>query len=276
MRLGFMTVKDMRALPFEEVAKWGAEVGFAALDCQVDEIDTCLRNGIDVGATHLTPNVLTTDDAARQAAQKECCQQIDRAVAKGVKRAMITHTRFPNDARDSVERFAKGYAPVAEYAEQHEFKLVMEIYHGNGTWLAVTPELIRAVFEAVPSRSLGICLDPSHLAVQQIDYLRATKEFGDRIYYSHAKDTEILTEELYEYGVFGRALDTTRPFSGWWRYRLPGRGVVNWPLFLDTLVEVGYDDVLAIEHEDQIWYGSVELNKRGLLLAKQYLDPLLG
>jgi len=276
MRLGFMTVKDMRALPFEEVAQWGADNGFEAVDAQVEHIDTCAEIGIEVGATHLRPRVLTLDEDARVAAQQEAFAIIDEAVNKGVTRAMIPHSRQPGmTTEESIEVFAKGYGPIAEYAEQYDFKLVMEIYHAHGQWLAITPELIRAVFAAVPSRSLGICLDPSHLVVQGIDYIRATKEFGDRIYYAHAKDTEVFADKLYEYGIFGKALANNRPFAGWWRYRLPGYGSINWAHFIATLNEVGYDDVLAIEHEDEIYYGSVDLNKKGLLMAKKYLEQFI-
>lgn len=276
MRLGFMTVRDMRSLPFEEIARWGSENGFAALDAPMEHIDTCKAFGLDVGATYLRPNVLTLDAEQREKAQQEACAIIDQAVAKGVRRAMIPHGRQPGmTTEESIEVFARGYGPVAEYAEQYDFKLVMEIYHAHGRWLAITPELIHAVFAAVPSRSLGICLDPSHLVVQGIDYIRATKEFGDRIFYAHAKDTEILPEKLYEYGIFGKGLGNDRPFAGWWRYRLPGYGQINWAHFISALAEVGYDDILAIEHEDEIWYGNPELNKKGLLLAKKALEPYI-
>lgn len=276
MRLGFMTVKDMRGIPFEEVARWGADNGFEAVDAQMEHLDICADCGIEVGATHLRPRVLTLDEEARAAAQKEAFAIIDAAVAKGVTRAMIPHSRQPGmTTEESIDVFAKGYGPIAEYAEQYDFKLVMEIYHAHGQWLAITPELIRAVFAAVPSRSLGICLDPSHLVVQGIDYIRATKEFGDRIYYAHAKDTEVFADKLYEYGIFGKALANNRPFAGWWRYRLPGYGSINWAHFIATLNEVGYDDVLAIEHEDEIYYGSVDLNKKGLLMAKKHLEQFV-
>lgn len=276
MRLGFMNVKDMRALPFEEVAKWGAENGFAAVDARLEGIDVCHEIGIEVGATHITGDLQSLEGDDLKQAQEEKTGMIDEAVSKGVTRGMILHRRLPGiSTEESIERFAQGWGPIAEYAEERGFRLVMEIYHGHGSWLAVTPELIRAVFDAVPSKGLGICLDPSHFVVQGIDYLKATREFGDRIYYAHAKDAEILDEELYDYGIFGQALGTDRPFAGWWRYRLPGYGQIDWRRFLATLVEVGYDDVLAVEHEDPIWYGNVELNKKGLLLSKRYLEPMV-
>ncbi|MFP3897346.1 MAG: sugar phosphate isomerase/epimerase family protein [Anaerolineales bacterium] len=276
MRIGFIVPKDMRQLPFEQAAEWGSENGFAAIDSALEDADACEEAGIAVGATHLPADVLTLDEAERERAQEEAFRFIDRAVERGITRAMIGHARHAAlNAEENVELFREGYAPVAEYAEQYNFKLVMEIYHAHGNWLAITPELIRALFAAVPSKSLGICLDPSHLVVQGIDYIRATREFGERIFYAHAKDTEILEEELYEYGLLGQALGTDRPFSGWWRYRLPGRGEIDWGRFMGTLAEVGYDDVIAVEHEDAIWYGDVERNKRGLLLAKKYLDPYI-
>jgi sugar phosphate isomerase/epimerase len=237
------------------------------------------EHGLAIGAIQLGVDPVSQDEGVRRAAQQEAMGVIERASRQGVKRAMIMHRRLPDvSVEESIDLFAAAWNPVAEFAEDHNVKLVMEIYHGHGQWLAVTPELIRAVFQAVPSPALGICLDPSHLVVQGIDYMRATYEFGSRIHYAHAKDTEIMDEQLYDYGIFGRALDNPRntPFVGWWRYRLPGYGQINWPQFISALIEVGYDDVLAIEHEDQVWYGDPELNKRGLLLAKQFLEPYMG
>jgi len=276
MRLGFMTVRDMRSLPFEEIARWGSENGFATVDASVKNADICVEYGIGVGCTHLRVNVLTPNDEEREKGQKEAQRIIDQAVSKGIRRAMISHRLQPGmSTKENIEIFEKGYTPVATYAEQYDFKLVMEICPHGGRSLATTPELLRALFKAVPSPSLGICLDPSHLVWQGIDYLKATKEFGERIFYSHAKDTEILPDKLYEYGVFGKSLEAGGLCDGWWRYRLPGYGEINWPRFIATLFEVGYDDVLAIEHEDPIWYGTPELNKKGLLLAKNVLEPYL-
>ncbi len=112
MRLGFMTVKDMRALPFEEVAQWGADNGFEAVDAQVEHIDTCAEIGIEVGATHLRPRVLTLDEDARVAAQQEAFAIIDEAVNKGVTRAMIPHSApARHDHRGEHRRFRQGLRP---------------------------------------------------------------------------------------------------------------------------------------------------------------------
>lgn len=95
----------------------------------------------------------------------------------------------------------------------------------------------------------------------RIDCIEATRRFGDRIFHTHAKDTEILPSKLTEVGIIG---------SGWWRYRMPGGGVINWQGFISALRESGYDHVLNIEHEDPFFKGM-----EGLLMEKRYLDTLI-
>ena len=62
--------------------------------------------------------------------------------------------------------------------------------------------------------------------------------------------------------------------SGWWRYRLPGSGQIDWRAFLAALAAAGYDGVVSVEHEDPVWTGSVERVTRGLELARDALAPL--
>jgi sugar phosphate isomerase/epimerase len=120
------------------------------------------------------------------------------------------------------------------------------------------------MFEAVPSDALGLEFDPSHLVWQQIDYLDALYHFRDRIYHVHAKDTEIVPSVLAKVGIFG---------SGWWRYRIPGLGIVDWSAFLSALYEIGYDGGVAIEHEDPVFTG--ERFEMGLVLGYNTLAPLI-
>lgn len=51
---------------------------------------------------------------------------------------------------------------------------------------------------------------------------------------------------------------------------------MNWPRYLDTLYQVGYDAVLAVEHEDPVWSDTPELALRGLELARNFLQPMLA
>ena len=153
-------------------------------------------------------------------------------------------------------------------------RLAFENWPRNGTMLATTPELWDAMFTAVPSPALGLCYDPSHLYWQGIEYIQPIWDFRDRIYHAHAKDTEILMAARNRYGTYGRQMAATEPAS-WWRYRLPGYGAVDWRRYVDTLVQIGYDDVLSVEHEDPVWSATAGQALRGLALARQFLEPML-
>ena len=62
---------------------------------------------------------------------------------------------------------------------------------------------------------------------------------------------------------------------GWWRYRVPGLGQVDWRAVVDTLYEGGFDGVLSVEHEDPVWGGTEDRIETGLQVAHRTLRPLL-
>ena len=98
----------------------------------------------------------------------------------------------------------------------------------TGANFASTPAGMQAVFDRVPSKRLGLEFDPSHFVRQYIDPVRVAWQFKDRILAVHAKDTEIIEPVLQQVGIAG---------DGWWRYRIPGQGIVNWPAFLTVLLQ---------------------------------------
>jgi sugar phosphate isomerase/epimerase len=124
------------------------------------------------------------------------------------------------------------------------------------------------MFEIVPDDNFGLNLDPSHLVWQFIDYVRVVREFGPRIFHVHAKDMEVDLPSLYEFGVMSLGV-------GWQVPRLPGLGEVRWDRFIAALYRAGYNWVVSVEHEDRDFEGSVELVKRGFVVARNALKPLI-
>ena len=57
--------------------------------------------------------------------------------------------------------------------------------------LARTPAIWRRMFEIIPSPNFGLNYDPSHLVMQLIDPIAPIREFGQRIFHTHAKDMRI-------------------------------------------------------------------------------------
>jgi sugar phosphate isomerase/epimerase len=101
-----------------------------------------------------------------------------------------------------------------------------------------------------------------------IDYQRAVRDFGERIFHAHAKDMYVDREGLYQHGVLSLGM-------GWQVPRLPGRGEVRWDAFVSALRAVGYDGVISVEHEDREYEGTEALVKDGFLIARDALRPHL-
>jgi sugar phosphate isomerase/epimerase len=256
-----------------------AEIGYAAADIPLgvpNAAKTCSEHGLEV---HSAGPLFLPDMSEETPRQEEIAtlarEAIDSAAAQGVPTLTTIIGRAPGrNGDENIALFGDLFTPLAIYAETKNVRLAFENWPRNGTMLATTPEMWDAMFSAVPSPALGLCYDPSHLYWQGIEYIQPLWDFQDRIYHAHAKDTEILPTAHNRYGIYGRQLAVTEP-SSWWRYRLPGYGEVDWQRYLDTLYQIGYDDVLSVEHEDPVWSATDNRALRGLQLTRQFLEPML-
>jgi sugar phosphate isomerase/epimerase len=106
-----------------------------------------------------------------------------------------------------------------------------------------------------------------------IDALRFLDEFGDRVRHVHGKDTEILPDNVYEFGTEqpatfakGRGFGTTV-----WRYTIPGHGITPWNEVFAVLKEKNYSGVISIELEDDEYNDTEDGEKRGMTEGAKYL-----
>ena len=169
------------------------------------------------------------------------------------------------------------YAKVAEEAGvkiaiencPHSFGYPIQI--GN---IAYSPEMWDALFEIVPSKAIGLEFDPSHFYWLGIDYIKAIKDHGNRIYAFHAKDTEIIKDMLDKCGIYGKQFGKSSKWDlGWWRYRIPGWGSLDWLGIFRSLYDINYSGPIIIEHENPVFGGerTNEGLKFGLKFLKQFI-----
>jgi len=225
--------------------------------------------GVTVSAvSRYGPNALTLPLSA---AKKEYRQAIRMAELLGVPALATIPGRIPDKpAEDSMPAFKKLFGEVAKMGADAGVKIACENWPGMTGWprmgvnVAYSPRMWTLMFDAVPHPNMGLEFDPSHLVWQGIDHLPLVHEFGDRIHHVHLKDTEMLRHQQQRRGIFD---------GGWWRYRIPGWGQVDWRAFLSALNDVGYDGGLAIEHEDPIYSGP--RREEGLVLGQRYMSSLL-
>jgi sugar phosphate isomerase/epimerase len=140
--------------------------------------------------------------------------------------------------------------------------------------IATSPVGFSALFKAFgDSPYVGLQYDPSHLVRQFMDPIQTARDFVDKIYDVHLKDTEIMWPVLRAGGI-----DPVNK-ARWWRYRIPGMGSMNWREFFSVLQDVGYAGGMSIEQEDPLYGGDNNPGpdfsddfKMGFVMAKRYLN----
>jgi sugar phosphate isomerase/epimerase len=254
---------------------------------RVSEIKGLMEgNGVELSVLGYYPNTLHPDPAHREHVVEHLKMVIVGAKKLGVGvvgtfvgRSWNTETtgrEWQKDLDYNFEEFMKVWPDLVKFAGDHGVKIAIE--HCPMLWadtwpggdnLPHSPALLTRMFELVPDENFGICLDPSHLVWQKIDYIRFIRDFGERIFHVHAKDMAIDEEMFYQDGILGCGFRWQIP-------RLPGQGLADWQKITATLYDVGYDFVMVIEHEDRNWEGTEELVKRGFLVAKKTLELYTG
>ncbi len=301
MKLGFLTAA-FPTLTLEQVAQWAHESGFEALEIacwpssgsesrryagvshvDVENLDAgrvrdiLRRHELEISSLAYYPNNLDPDKATREAANAHLRRVIDAAekLEDEVVGTFVGRDRH-RSIDESLEDFKEVWPPIVGYAREHNVKVAIEncpMIFSLDEWpggknLAYSPAVWRRMFEIIPDQNFGLNLDPSHLVWQFIDYTRVVRDFASRIFHVHAKDLEIDGEGLYQNGVMSLGM-------GWQVPRLPGLGEVRWDRFVSALYAIGYDWVVSIEHEDRKFEGDLDLVKRGFLLARNTLQPLI-
>ncbi len=281
---GPLSLKD----DFPAMCKWLAENGYDAVDMTAVDAEqkaTVEGAGLSVGTFNVGAlrGTLEEDEGKRQEGVQALAAEVKQAADLGLK-TMFACFVPPNPAtprEKSFEIWKTSFPQIVEQCESVGINIAMEPYPGPAPHyptIGCTPEMWRAMFEACPSPALGICYDPSHMARLGVDYLRVLKEFGDRVHHVHAKDTAILDEELYLQGRLTRTFggSPVKYGEGWWRYCIPGDGVVRWREVVVGLLLAGKDDAcFSVELEDHCYTGDPEANKAGLSAARDYLKTVM-
>lgn len=272
MRLGFYTSYS------PETAQFAQRVGFKSLelsawpqttlnadkvsDRTLAEIQADLATkDIEISALGYYPNFLDHDQERAAEAQRYFLKVLDLAVRMNVPVVCTFAGRQPDlSVKDNIPLFKRLFSKFCDEAEKRGLKIAIENcpmidrLNLRSENIAFSPEVWDEMFKAVPSKALGLELDPSHMVWLGIDYVQAIYDFGERIYHVHAKDIEINKRVLGRVGILGQCFGDIHGLGhGWWRDRTPGWGEVNWTKFITALLEVNYTGNVDIEHEDDVF-----------------------
>ena len=299
MKLGFIAWSFS-----EELLIKAAKMGYDCLEMCAD-IDTslsvakltddnfkfmaelCEKHGVSFASISSHVKHMIPDAAARKENMAYFIKLIQNAHKYG---SNIVNTNVWADEKlppaENIYMYKQVFVEYAKAAEDAGVRIVFEncphasalvheypITIGN---IGYSPEMWDMMFDAVPSKSIGIEFDPSHCVWMQMDHIRIMREFKDRIYACHAKDTEIDHDLLSRIGNLLIQQSPRREGwhrHGWWRYRMPGLGEIDWVEFIATLFEIGFDGPVFVEHEDSEFSG--DRHDLGLKMSSELLLPLL-
>jgi sugar phosphate isomerase/epimerase len=288
---------DVPRLP--ELAHWAADHGFGALDLGAtdkEKVDAVRGAGLEIGTFDLmvTSPLLSPDPEVRRTVIPIVTEAALRAKDLGLTRAFgVFVPRDRTQSRgDSFRNWSESWPAVSEILASAGIDYCMEGWPGDSPAypaLGVTPETVRAMLAVDAAKGAGalkLNYDPSHLVRVGVDPLRFLSEFGSSVRHVHGKDTAFDAARLYETGNLGASLPADYPGSaaknqpdfseGWWRYCVPGEGVVPWNKVAAILSELGYTGHVSVELEDSRYNGSWAGEQRGLTNAQKYLAQYFG
>ncbi len=295
MNIGFLS-NCLRQRDLRDIIEWAGANGFASLElaawprdpnavdpsldvtnfsrAQADELNALAKqHHVSFSCLTYCDTTLTPDLEKRRAIVNHLYKIIDAAQLLGVNNVSTFVGRDETKTqKQNFDEMVRVFTPLLDYAGERGVRIAIENcpmpgwqFEGLPGNLAYAPVIWDEMFARLPHANFGLNLDPSHLVWLGVDYFESVPKYASRIFHTHAKDTEIYADKRALYSVMNSGWDT------WWRYRLPGKGEIDWARWAQVLRANGYDGVLSIEHEDPEYEHTEELVKEGLLIGKQNL-----
>ncbi len=231
------------------------------------------KAGLEISALGISVNHTAPDPAERTRITTYVAKVIELAGKMKVPYIATMSGNMPGrPLKEQVDEIVRIYnEKYFALCEKHKVRILWEPYP-EGANVATGPIGYDALFKAFGNTPyVGIQFDPSHFLRQFMDPIQCMKDYMDKIYNMHLKDTEIFWNTLKRCGI--NPPQRTR----WWRYRIPGYGEVKWPEVFTVLMDAGYDGTMNIEHEDDTYGRSLpdgnfsEDYKTGFRMGLRYL-----
>jgi sugar phosphate isomerase/epimerase len=143
------------------------------------------------------------------------------------------------------EDFARRWLPILDLFQENGVKFGLEVHPTEIAYDIVTAH--RALKAVNYHPAFGFNFDPSHFIHQFIDPVEFIKEFGERIWHVHIKDSRL--QLTGRNSILSSHLDFGDARRGW-DFVSPGRGDVKWDQIIRALNRVGYTGPLSVEWED--------------------------
>jgi sugar phosphate isomerase/epimerase len=143
---------------------------------------------------------------------------------------------------EAFDELVKRWMPLLNFAEEHGITFGFELHPGSDLFDGAS--FLKFLDKSNGHPAACLTYDPSHLHLQQLDYLEFINIFSDRIKAFHVKDAEFHSSGLM--GVLGG-------FQPWikraGRFRSPGDGQIDFGRIFSILTAAGYNGWAILEWE---------------------------
>lgn len=303
MQLGFVSAV-FGDLPFEEVLGFAAGEGFDCVEvmcwpsggpdrkyggvCHIDvsEFTQAMaddtralveQHGVAMSALGYYSIPLSADENQATAAIEHLHKVIDAAPMLGLNNVnSFIGANQHLSLEDNFRLFTEVWLPIIRHAEERGVYLGIEncpmLF--PDTWpqglnIARSPAVWRRMFEAIPSDHFGLNYDPSHLRMQLMDPIDPIREFGPKIFHTHAKDMRIDSHRLDDVGSLVPPMERSTA-------KIPGLGDIDWGKWIGALTDAGYNGPVCIEVEDEAFAKDLAARQRSLRISRDVLRPLVS
>jgi sugar phosphate isomerase/epimerase len=159
------------------------------------------------------------DEPARQEALAAMDISIDLADQLDVPMVVVHASAEPVAPSERLQRFERAQAALAEIGgrcQQAGKRIAVELL--PRTCLGNTVEELLDLLAPLDAGTFGVCLDTNHLMGRPQDLAQTVRRLGDRLITLHLSDYDGIDE----------------------KHELPGRGVLDWPSFMQALRDIDY------------------------------------
>jgi sugar phosphate isomerase/epimerase len=133
------------------------------------------------------------------------------------------------------------------------------------SWKAMEPQDWRNLLSVVPG--LGLSFSPADCVWLGIDYLKILSGVASGIEHIEAHDIEINRPLLNDSGMYGPL---------WWRYRLPGKGQVDWTQLVEALKLYDFKGSFSIHLDDEFVADDAQSLEEALESSVKLLAPIVN
>jgi len=143
---------------------------------------------------------------------------------------------------EAFRELARLWRPLLDLAQQHGLVFTYELHPGSDLFDGATFEMF--LEQVNDHRAACLNYDPSHLVLQQLDYLEFIRLYGQRIKAFHVKDAEFRPDGRV--GVYGGYQSWLKRAG---RFRSLGDGQVDFKRVFSLLTEAGFAGWAVLEWE---------------------------